>query len=134
MKPKSNLIYVAGPFRGKSHFAVAENVRNAERASLRAWSLATAVPGLAAICPHTNTAHFQDALPDNVWLQGDLSMMYACDIVYLTEDWERSSGAREEVYQANLRGIPFTSDIYEVGRFYGLTTEQVAECLATQVK
>lgn len=130
----TKLVYVAGPFRGKSHFAVAENVRNAERASLRVWSLACAVPGLAAICPHSNTAHFQDALPDRVWLEGDLSMLYVCDAVYLTEDWERSSGAREEVKQAKLRGIPVFTDIYELGKHYGLTTDQIADCLAQQVK
>jgi len=130
----NGLVYIAGPFRGKSHFAVAENVRNAERAALQVWSLAIAYPGLAAVCPHANTAHFQDSLPDQVWLNGDLSMLHVCDAVFLTPDWERSSGTREEFSRAKERGIPCFTDIYELGKFYGLAEHQVAFCLKQIVK
>ncbi len=95
------LAYIAGPFRGKSHWDVACNVRSAETLALEVWRL-----GVAALCPHTNTAHFQDAAPDHVWLEGTLVMLRRCDAVVLTPDWRRSSGARAEVREAIKLGIP----------------------------
>jgi nucleoside 2-deoxyribosyltransferase len=97
----SKVIYVAGPFRGPNHFVIAENIRNAERLALEVWKL-----GAAALCPHANTAHFQDAAPDWVWLDGDLEMLRRCDGILVTPDWQRSAGAREEVAYATQRGIP----------------------------
>jgi hypothetical protein len=92
---------VAGPFRGPSHWAIAENIRNAERLALQVWKR-----GAAAICPHANTAHFQDAAPDEVWLEGDIAILKRCDAVLMTEDWERSAGAREERRVAMVERIP----------------------------
>lgn len=95
------LAYIAGPFRGKSHWDVACNVHNAACLALEVWR-----KGVAALCPHTNTAHFQDAAPDHVWLDGDLEMLRRCDVVVLNCDWRRSSGARAEVLEAIKLGIP----------------------------
>lgn len=95
------VIYVAGPFRGKSQWAIAENIRNAERLALEVWRM-----GAAAICPHANTAHFQGAAPDEVWLKGDIEILLRCDAVVMTPDWERSQGATEERRAALTHGIP----------------------------
>jgi nucleoside 2-deoxyribosyltransferase len=95
------LVYVAGPFRGPDHWAIAENIRNAERVALKVWRM-----GAAALCPHANTAHFQNAAPDEVWLKGDLEMLARCDALVLVPDWERSVGTRAEVEFAQSRGIP----------------------------
>jgi hypothetical protein len=93
--------YIAGPFRGPSAWAVAENVRKAERVALDVWRA-----GAAAICPHTNTAHFDGAAPDDVWLRGDLEMLKRCDFVVMVEGWEGSMGARAERLTALRLGIP----------------------------
>lgn len=103
------VVYVAGPFRGASHWAIAENIRNAERLALEVWRL-----GAAALCPHANTAHFQDAAPDNVWLDGDLALLSRCDALVTTPDWQRSTGARAEVDFAATRGIPVFHEISEL--------------------
>jgi len=95
------LVYVAGPFRGDSAWAIECNIRRAETLALEVWRL-----GAAALCPHTNTRFFQNAAPDEVWLAGDLVMLERCDAVILTDCWERSSGARAEVEHAQKRGIP----------------------------
>ena len=95
------VVYVAGPFRGPSHWAIAENIRNAERLALDVWRA-----GAACICPHANTAHFQDAAPDSVWLAGDLALLARCDAVVMTPDWERSAGAMAEHAFAADKGIP----------------------------
>lgn len=100
------VIYVAGPFRGKSHWEIAENIRNAERLALEVWRL-----GAAALCPHANTMHFQDAAPDHVWLDGDLEMLRRCDAVIMTPDWTRSTGATAEHEYAKLHGMPVFYDI-----------------------
>lgn len=98
--------YVAGPFRGKDHWQIAENIRNAERLALEVWRL-----GVACICPHANTAHFQDAAADNVWLDGDLEMLARCDFIIMTPDWQRSSGARAEEQFAKERQIQVFYDL-----------------------
>lgn len=100
------VVYVAGPFRGPSHWAIAENIRNAERLALEVWRA-----GAACICPHLNTAHFQDAAPDHVWLDGDLELLARCDAVLMTPDWQRSTGARAEHDFAKDRGIAVLYDV-----------------------
>lgn len=67
--------------------------------------------GAVALCPHLNTAHFQDAAPDNVWLEGDLELLKRCDAVIMTSDWYRSSGARAEKQFADDRKIPVFYDV-----------------------
>lgn len=98
--------YVAGPFRGKNHWDIAENIRRAEALALEVWRL-----GAACICPHSNTAHFQDAAPDHVWLDGDLEMLARCDFMLMTPDWRRSSGATAEHEFAAQRGIRIFYDL-----------------------
>jgi hypothetical protein len=66
--------------------------------------------GIVAICPHLNTMFFTGAAPDSMWLDGDLELLRRSDAVLLTDNWEKSSGARAEVEEANRVGIPvFTS-------------------------
>lgn len=103
------VVYVAGPFRGKSHWDIAENVRNAERLALEVWRR-----GAVAICPHANTAHFQDAAPDHVWLDGDLELLRRSDAILMTPDWERSTGARAERDFAVAHSIPVLYALLEL--------------------
>lgn len=95
------VIYIAGRFRGPSHWAIHENIRAAERVAFDVWAL-----GAAALCPHLNTIHFQDALPDDVWLAGDLALLGRCDALMTVDNWRESQGARAEVAYAHAHGIP----------------------------
>lgn len=65
--------------------------------------------GASCICPHTNTRFFQGALPDDVWLDGDLEILKRVDAMLLVGDWRKSVGAKIEVEVASRLGIP----IYE---------------------
>lgn len=94
------LVYVAGPFRGPTHWEVEQNIRRAEALALEVWRL-----GAACICPHTNTRFFDGAADDRVWLDGDLEILRRCDAVMLTPDWPRSAGARAEVEAAREWGL-----------------------------
>jgi hypothetical protein len=101
------VVYIAGPFRGSDSYAEYKNIRVAEALSWRLWKKLSAWrPGCAVLCPHLNTAHFQSSLPDNVWLEGDLTMLARCDAVVLTRGWKRSAGAGIEAQKAHILGIP----------------------------
>lgn len=104
------LIYVAGPYRGKTEWDVVQNIYAAEAVALSLWAA-----GWAVICPHKNTAHFGGFLPDEVWLQGDLEILHRCDAVYAMANCERSEGARREVIEAMRIGIPVFHDLEEAG-------------------
>jgi hypothetical protein len=101
------VVYVAGPFRATNEDGTAnqweqeQNIRRAEALALEVWRL-----GAAAICPHTNTRFYQGSAPADLWLGGDLAILAKCDAVLLTDDWERSAGARAEVAFADANDIP----------------------------
>lgn len=95
------VVYVAGKFRGPNHWAIHENIRAAERVAHEVWKL-----GAVALCPHLNTIHFQDSLPDHIWLDGDLEMLARCDAVLTVDNWTDSAGAKAEVDHANALRIP----------------------------
>lgn len=117
------LVYIAGPFRARSSWGVARNIREAEIESLKIWAL-----GAVAICPHLNTQNFSGALEDGVWLCGDLEILRRCDAVFAIDGWHLSAGAVAEVEEARRLTIPVfhsvTSLAYE---FFGLTADQVLE-------
>ena len=114
------VIYVAGPFRAKSAYVegqqdfwgVWQNITNAMSIALEVWRA-----GAVALCPHGNTFPFQNAAPDDVWLEGDLELLARCDAVIMTPDWQRSTGARAEHEFAKERGIPVLYTIDEVKTF-----------------
>jgi nucleoside 2-deoxyribosyltransferase len=111
------VVYIAGPFRGPSSWAIEQNIRRAEELALEVWNL-----GAAALCPHTNTRFFQGAGPDHVWLEGDLEMLGRCDALILTPDWTRSAGARAEREHAVALGLPIFENVTHLeGWLHGLT-------------
>jgi hypothetical protein len=101
--------YIAGPFRSPSFWGIVQNVRAAEAVALKYWRL-----GYAVICPHTNTANFDGAVPketeQEVWLAGDIEIMKRCDVVVAMSTWEKSSGAREEIRLARELGMEIIFD------------------------
>lgn len=116
------VVYVAGPFRGPSAWAIENNIRRAEELALEVWRL-----GAAALCPHTNTRFFQGAASDEVWLQGDLEILRRCDAVIVVPNWQNSSGSVAEVAEAARMGIPVFNNLNDLGLFLerGCIGEQV---------
>jgi hypothetical protein len=100
------VVYVAGPFRGPSHWSIHQNIYRAETLALAVWAM-----GAAAICPHLNTAHFQNELPDHVWLDGDIELLRRCDAIIMTDDWRKSVGAVTEHEFAIANNIPVFYDV-----------------------
>ncbi len=65
-------------------------------------------PKAMPVIPHSNTAHehFEQCQPYQFWIDGTLELLRRCDAVILTDDWERSSGARGEAQEAHRLGMP----------------------------
>ena len=89
------VVYLVGPFRGPSTWAVEQNIRRAEEIALEVWRA-----GGVALCPHLNTRYFQGELPDEVWLRGDLELLWRCDAVLVLPGWSESDGSWAEVCRA----------------------------------
>lgn len=96
------LIYIAGPFRGPTPLDVRKNVEAA-----RDLGLLVAAAGGYPMIPHTMTAEFDKQLTDQFWLDGTMEMLKRCDAMVLTENWEKSSGARTEQAWAHEHAMPW---------------------------
>ncbi|TXH14484.1 MAG: DUF4406 domain-containing protein [Hyphomicrobiaceae bacterium] len=103
------VIYIAGPFRGPTAWAIEQNVRRAETLALKVWQL-----GAVALCPHTNTRLFDKEADDIVFLDGTMELLRRCDAVLLTDDWQKSSGARAEVEEARSLKRPVFANIHDL--------------------
>ena len=117
--------YVVGPYRADTINGVAQNIQKSRDVALRLWKL-----GYAAICPHSNTAFFDGACPDSVWLEGDIEILKRCDLVVLVDGWENSAGARREVEVAAAHGIPIYDEQW-VSNIEGLFAKQGDELPTT---
>jgi len=83
--------YIAGKYRAKTPRGIVENIRAAEAVALKYWK-----QGHAVICPHMNSALFDGALPDEVWMDGDLAILERCHTIVMMQGWQESDGARRE--------------------------------------
>lgn len=93
------LIYVAGPYRGKSESEVWRNIMAARDIAAEVWK-----KGYVAICPHLNTMLMGGILPDKRWLEGDLEILRRCDGIVLVSE-ELSSGVETEIDEALKLGM-----------------------------
>ena len=100
------VVYIAGRFRGPDAWQRELNIRRAEEAALWVWSI-----GLVALCPHTNTRFFDGALPDHVWLDGDIELLKRCDAILMVNGWQDSTGACAEKVVAEQLGLPVFYEI-----------------------
>lgn len=97
------LIYVAGPYSASSEFTVAQNIEEAKQISARLWE-----KGHAVICPHMNTAFFENEanVSYQQYMDGDFMMVRRCDAMVMTPRWRDSKGAKMEHEYARSLGIP----------------------------
>ena len=94
--------YVAGPYRDpRGAWYIQENINKARAVAVELWRM-----GYAVICPHANTAHFDGAASDDVWLEGDLELLGRSDLVVMIDGWKESTGAVTEHAFAIQEGIP----------------------------
>lgn len=99
------IIYVAGPYNGKTFSAIDDNIRKAEYAALQLWK-----KGWAVICPHLNTAHFEryqdENFTDDVFYGGTMEMLERCDAIFMLDAWTNSTGSKHEHGYAMRAAMP----------------------------
>lgn len=123
MNLRNIIVYIAGPYRGTSDWAVEQNVRRAEKLALDVWEA-----GFTAFCPHKHTRHFCTGgrkegagarnMPDTVWMAGGLVMLRRCDVILTVEDWEGSEGTERECQEARQHGIPIFATLQALKQKY----------------
>lgn len=125
---RMEVVYVAGPYRSKDGmYGVKKNIDAAIDVARTLW-----VMGYVPICPHANSYMMDGADVDpEVFLDGDLELVRRSDSVCLLPGWEKSDGARGEVFLALDRGMPIKAafkvdvDGAEPWGFSSMTEEQV---------
>lgn len=97
------IVYTAGPYRPGHGRTVADNIAAARKVAIELWRM-----GHFALCPHLNTANFEEdaELPDEYYLDGDLKALARCDAVVMLPTWTESEGAKGEHDYALAAGIP----------------------------
>lgn len=86
------IYYIAGPYRAPTVRQIVLNIRAAEQVALSYWRRGDC----AVICPHLNSALLDGAVPDHVWLDGDMEIIRRCDAVVMMRTWQSSTGAKAE--------------------------------------
>lgn len=99
--------YISGPYRSDSLEGVIGNIARARAVALKYWKL-----GYAVICPHLNTALFDGACPDSVWLEGDIEILKRCDVIVMMVGYEKSKGAKAELAAAKAVGLEVIFEAY----------------------
>ena len=99
------LAYIAGPYRAQTVRGIVENIRAAEAVALKYWRA-----GYAVICPHKNSALFDGAADDSVWMEGDKEILKRCDVIVMMRGWHRSGGAVAEFDLAEKLGLKVIYD------------------------
>lgn len=108
--------YVSGKYTDPRGPCFAEmNITKAAEIAMQLWSL-----GIATICPHTNTKHFDGATDYETFLYGDLAMVDRCDLLVMVDNWKTSKGATSEREHALKCGVPafeWPEEICHIVRF-----------------
>lgn len=97
------VVYVAGPYAGRTVNDIFENIMEARRAAYRLWN-----QGYAVICPHLNSM-FMDGesieATRDMFVRGDLEILSRCDAIYMLQNWRLSKGAVMEHAEAKRLGL-----------------------------
>ena len=94
------LVYTAGPYTLGDK---AVNIHRAREIAMELW-----LKGYAVICPHTNSAWFDEmcTVDYNTFLAGCLRMVEVADALLMLPGWTTSHGAKVERKHALTLGIP----------------------------
>ena len=93
------VVYIAGPYRGRTEWEVKENILRAEKVAAEFWRR-----GYAVICPHKNSSWMGGLIEDSQWIAAGRELVKRSDIIVLLPGWKSSEGAREELREARLQG------------------------------
>jgi hypothetical protein len=103
-----NFVYIAGPYRAKSHWQIELNVRQAEQAAYDLVVLAEAekLP-VIPICPHTMYRWSMSEKYDKYFLCSAEQLLLRSDSVLVVgRQWASSEGVSNEIKLASNHGMP----------------------------
>ncbi len=102
------LLYVSGRITPVKNTTIDENIQAARIVAIALWEA-----GHAVICPHLNTAYFNEdcKVGFDDYIKGDLIMLARCDGIVMLKGWEDSRGAVIEHEYALGLGIPVFHNI-----------------------
>lgn len=99
------ILYISGKYTAETYEERQENIEIARKVAYSFWQ-----KGFTVICPHANTANFDDCyggdLGHDRWIKGDLEILLRCDAIVMLYEWEQSAGAKAEHAFAIAMGIP----------------------------
>jgi hypothetical protein len=95
------LAYIAGPYSGANTFQTEANIFQA-RLTGEAVSRLGAMP----VIPQANTAHFDHIHNHQWWYDATMQLMRRCDVVVMSHRWEESTGAKDELNEAEMLEMP----------------------------
>ena len=94
------IVFIAGPYTAPTVEGRAANIAQAEL-----YARALARVGIGFVCPHLNTAHFDEENSYDFFLEMTVALMLRCDAVLALPSWVHSNGARIEVAAARQARI-----------------------------
>ena len=97
---RKTIVYIAGPYRGKTEWETTLNIRIAELAAAHYWR-----EGYTVICPHKNSGFMGGVVPDEEILAGDIEILKRCDMAVFITGYRESEGSMSEYITAINRGI-----------------------------
>ena len=112
-RKRQYLIYVAGPYTAASKAAIDANIRRAEAAAIELLRA-----GYAVLCPHKNTAHLDNVMPWEDFMEMSMTQIERCDAVLFIEGWEHSRGCCMERDFCMNEGIPFFDSMAELEAYF----------------
>jgi hypothetical protein len=101
-----NVIYVAGPYQGKTYSEQRINIAHAMKVAELLW-----LRGWVVICPHANTAWMDGER--QMFLDGDLEILSRCDAIFMLKGWRESEGAKAELDLAKRLGLEISYEVNE---------------------
>ena len=112
---RQTIVYISGKYSGNTEAEISVNIANARSKSIEVWEA-----GFTALCPHTNTFHFEKDCKCNYadYIDGDLALLQRCDCMLLLENWQESDGVKREIDFAKINGIPIFNSITEIKNYY----------------
>jgi hypothetical protein len=105
LKPKREVVYVAGPLRSHAKEIRQARIARAKMAAETLWGL-----GWTVICPHMNSGDMDVLDDEQILVDGSLELVRRSDSIYLMPGWTTSRGSIGEAHAAREVGCRFILD------------------------
>ena len=112
------ITYVSGPYSngGTQPQDREKNLKIANKHAVKLWNM-----GYAVICPHSNTAWYDDNEKIKIgfkeFIEGDLAFLNYVDCIFMLPNWDLSKGAKIEHAHAADIDLPIFYSLVKIKKF-----------------